>query len=34
MAKVFISHYSKDKEFVRMLANDITEASHKVWRDE
>jgi transcriptional regulator with XRE-family HTH domain len=34
MANVFISHSSKDKEFVRMLANDITEAGHKVWLDE
>jgi hypothetical protein len=34
MAKVFLSHSSKDKEFVRRLAYDLTELGHAVWLDE
>jgi hypothetical protein len=34
MARVFISHSSKDKEFVRQLAGDLTEVGHKPWLDE
>ena len=34
MAKIFISHSSKDKEFVMELANDLRELGHKPWLDE
>jgi hypothetical protein len=34
MARVFISHSSKDKEFVRQLAADLTVAGHTPWLDE
>lgn len=34
MAKIFISHSSKDKEFVRKIASDISELGHVPWFDE
>jgi hypothetical protein len=34
MAKLFISHSSKDKVFARQLANDLKEFGHSVWLDE
>lgn len=34
MAKVFLSHSSKDKEFVRRLADDLRELGHSPWLDE
>lgn len=34
VARVFISHSSKDKEFVRRLAADIKEVGHEPWLDE
>lgn len=34
MAKLFISHSSRDKEFVRQLAADLRELGHHVWLDE
>jgi TIR domain/AbiTii len=34
MAKIFLSHSSKDKDFVRRLADDLTEMGHTVWLDE
>ena len=34
MATVFLSHSSKDKDFVRKLANDLTEMGHTPWLDE
>lgn len=34
MATVFLSHSSKDKDFVRRLANDLTEMGHTPWLDE
>jgi hypothetical protein len=34
MTKVFLSHSSKDKPFVRMLADDIRAAGVAVWVDE
>lgn len=33
-AKIFLSHSSKDKEFVRRLANDLQTSSVPVWFDE
>ena len=34
MAKVFISHSSEDKEFVRRLASDLRSLGHEPWLDE
>lgn len=34
MAKIFLSHNSKDKPFVRQLGNALIENSHDVWIDE
>jgi hypothetical protein len=34
MARIFISHSSKDKEFVRELCRDLTEIGHHPWLDE
>lgn len=34
MAKLFISHSSKDKSFVTRLATDLREARHEPWLDE
>lgn len=34
MAKIFISHSSKDKKFVRELASDLEKLGHKPWLDE
>jgi hypothetical protein len=34
MASVFISHSSKDKDFVRQLAADLKEVGHSPWLDE
>src|SRR5262245_52174870 len=34
MARLFISHSSRDKEFVRRLAADLQELGHEVWLDE
>jgi hypothetical protein len=34
MAKIFLSHSSKDKDFVRRLATDLAEMGHTPWRDE
>lgn len=34
MAKVFISHSSKDKGFVRRLVDDLVEMGHTPWLDE
>src|SRR3990172_23938 len=34
MAKIFISHSSKDKEFVRQLGRDLAEFGHHPWLDE
>ncbi len=34
MARVFLSHSSKDKDFVRKLAADLTEVGHSPWLDE
>lgn len=34
MAKLFISHSSEDKPFVRMLAADLVAKGHDVWLDE
>jgi len=34
MAKIFISHSSRDKEFVRRLALDLREMGHEPWLDE
>jgi hypothetical protein len=34
MAKIFISHSSKDKEFVRQLKKDLEEFGHEIWLDE
>jgi hypothetical protein len=34
MARVFISHSSKDKEFARRLAGDIQSVGHDAWLDE
>jgi hypothetical protein len=34
MATIFISHSSKDNEFVRKLASDLKELGHDVWLDE
>lgn len=34
MSKVFLSHTSKDKPFVRKLANDLRSYGHTVWIDE
>ncbi|WP_067937022.1 toll/interleukin-1 receptor domain-containing protein [Alicyclobacillus kakegawensis] len=34
MAKIFLSHSSKDKEFVRKLAADLKELGHDIWFDE
>lgn len=32
--KIFISHSSRDKDFVRVLAVDLVNAGHRVWFDE
>lgn len=34
MAKIFISHSSKDKPFVTRLATDLAEVGHEPWLDE
>lgn len=34
MAKIFISHSSKDKEFVRKLSADLANLGHDPWLDE
>jgi hypothetical protein len=34
MAKIFISHSSKDKKFVRQLAGDLKDTGHLPWLDE
>ncbi len=34
MAKIFISHSSKDKDFVRQLARDLADLGHSTWLDE
>lgn len=34
MAKVFLSHSSSDKSFVRKLAKDLIELGHELWLDE
>lgn len=34
MARVFISHSSKDKDYARRLARDLEEAGHQPWLDE
>lgn len=34
MAKVFISHSSKDKEFAASLANDLRDLGHEPWLDQ
>lgn len=34
MAKIFISHSSKDKEFVRKLSADLSNLGHEPWFDE
>src|SRR5574340_956131 len=34
MAKVFNSHASKDKEFVRKLSNDLAQLGHDPWLDD
>lgn len=34
MAKIFLSHSSKDKTFVRELANNLLKLGHIVWLDE
>jgi hypothetical protein len=34
MARVFLSHSSKDKEFVRRLATDLHDLGHEPWLDE
>lgn len=34
MAKLFVSHSSKDKDFVRELADDLRSLGHDVWLDE
>lgn len=34
MARVFISHSSKDKNFVRRLSSDLRAAGHDAWLDE
>lgn len=34
MAKIFISHSSLDKDFVRELSSDLIELGHKPWLDE
>lgn len=34
MAKIFISHSSKDKKFVRQLAEDLRDSGHSPWLDE
>ncbi len=34
MAKIFISHSSKDKKFVRQLAGDLRDSGHEPWLDE
>ena len=34
MSKVFLSHSSKDKQFVRRLTKDLEEAGIEIWLDE
>lgn len=34
MAKLFLSHSSSDKPFVKKLANDLIELGHDIWLDE
>ncbi len=34
MAKLFLSHSSADKEFVRKLADDLISLGHQIWFDE
>ncbi len=34
MARIFISHSSKDKEFVRKLSDDLRDLGHQPWLDE
>lgn len=34
MVNIFISHSSKDKEFVRRLKRDLEELGHEIWLDE
>ena len=34
MVKIFISHASQDKEFVRQLGRDLAELGHYPWLDE
>ena len=34
MSSIFLSHNSKDKPFVRKLADDLRKKGHYVWVDE
>lgn len=34
MARIFISHSSRDKKFVRLLSEDLSAIGHKPWLDE